>query len=371
MGYALIALLLAGVIAVAYYSSKTWPIYQVVLVAFLFVASAAFVYLGAMTLTTHKNWQTLVENQKKEVQNLEQQIAPLRGGDGPNGVPVPGLIPQMKRDLERLVRERGGATFNAKVESVKEGVVQLTLPSTGHGLKPDMPLFVFDEKPFAEGGRYQGQFKVVSVGEESPEVKIAPALPLSAAAAKRLTAAEKGSWTLYTSMPVDNPAVFTSLDEQTRAALLPPQSQAEFANAERMLRDYEFLFHENYVQQSILNDNISKVAGNLQRIESAIKETNNEIAYRGTEKNNLKFDLEKFQYEAKAIGAYQQTLDQFFQQLRESLKSTYANNKQLAANLTASQLKAAEEINQRSGSTKTGAPSNAPATQDRPLRPTQ
>jgi hypothetical protein len=362
MGYGVLALIVVAALIVATMSAKTWQIYQVVLVAFVFLASVAFFYLAARTLATHKSWRILVESQKKEVQNLHQQLAQLRGGEAANGESIAGQIPQLKREVEKLALDRGGALFGVAVEGVKDGVVQLTFKSPEHGLVANTVLFAFDVKPFAEGGRYQGEFKVVSVGEDSAAVQIAPNLPLTEAQARRLAAA-KGPWTFYTTMPIDDAAVFAILDEPARQALLPAQSLAEYGNAERKLRDYEFFFHENYVQRSLLTDGISKITGDLERIQAATQKATDEIAYRGTEKTNLQADLEKFQYEQKAIATYQQTLQQLFSQVRESLKATYARNKQLAADLTASQLKAADEINERTTSTQTGAKSNLPAAQ--------
>ncbi len=360
MGYGVLALIVVAAIVVATLSAKTWQVYQAVLVAFVFLAAVAFFYLAARTLATHKSWRILVESQKKEVQNLHQQLAQLRGGEGANGGSINGEIPQLKRDLEKRALDRGGALFDVPVDSVKDGVVQLTFKSPEHGLVANTVLFAFDVKPFAEGGRYQGEFKVVAVEEDSAAVQIAPNLPLSQAQSQRLAAA-KGPWTLYTTMPIDDATVFAVLDEPARQALLPAQSLAEYANAQRKLRDYEFFFHENYVQRSLLSDAISKITGDLERIQGATQKATDEIAYRGTEKTNLQADLAKFQYEQKAIAAYQQTLQQLFAQVRESLKATYAKNKQLAADLTVSQLKAADEINQRTTSTQTGAKSNLPA----------
>jgi hypothetical protein len=123
---------------------------------------------------------------------------------------------------------------------------------------------------------------------------------------------------------------------------------AEYAQADRKLRDYELLFHESYVQQALLADSISKLASNIERTEAAVKEATAEIAYRETEKANVQADLEKFQYERKAIAGYQKTLETLVGQLRDSLKATYMANRRMAADLTASQLKAAEEIDRRS-----------------------
>jgi hypothetical protein len=63
---------------------------------------------------------------------------------------------------------------------------------------------------------------------------------------------------------------------------------------------------------------------------------------------NLQADLEKFQHEQKAITAYAQTLSRQYDGLRESLKTTFVSARKRASDLTAEQLRAAAQIDQRS-----------------------
>jgi uncharacterized phage infection (PIP) family protein YhgE len=146
-------------------------------------------------------------------------------------------------------------------------------------------------------------------------------------------------------MPVDDPAVLAALDDAARQALLPPEGVAEFAKADRPLRDYEVLFHEHFVQRSLLTDGITKLKSNIERTEAATNEANKEIGYRETEKANLAADSEKFQFEQKAIASYQETLQKQLEQLRNSLRTTYTSARGRAAQLTADQLRAARQIN--------------------------
>jgi len=332
---------------VAYMSARTWPIYQVILAEFVFLASIAFFYLGARTMATHNAWRSVVKRTETELANVDKQIREISAGGAPdaNGEPSKG-IKQLQEDLHKLAIDRGGVIYDVAVEGVKEGAVQLTLKSPNHGLVANAVVFAFDEAPFEEGGRFQGEFKVSTVAEEGGAVQVTPNLPLTDAQTQRLAAA-KGPWTLYTTMPVDDAALFAKMDDKTRQALLPQNSLAEYAKADRNLRDYEFFFHESYVQRNLLSDAIAKTQSNIDRIDAAVKETTTEIGYRDMEKANLASDLEKFQFEQKAIADYQKTLEGVFQQVRESLKATFAKNRELAAELTTRQLRAAEEINQR------------------------
>ena len=343
------AMILASFI-VAYMSAKTWQVYQVVLVVFIFLGTVTFFYMGARTLATHKSWGELVRRLERETSSAEQQALELVGGEqNAQGQAVEGELPQLRKELAMLVGARGGALFNVAVDSVKDGTAQLSFKTPDHGLIPNMVLFAFDEVSVADGGSYLGEFKVVTAAEASPTVQIAPNLPLTDSQLQRLAAA-KGPWTLYSTMPIDNPVLFAGFDDATRQSLLPKESLTEFADGQRKLRDYELFFHESFVQRSLLNDLISTTTNNIQRTEAAVQETNREIGYRDAEKVSLKSDLEKFQYEVQAIANYQKALEAKLAEVRQSLKATYLANNKLAAALTAGQMRAAEEIDQRTES---------------------
>jgi hypothetical protein len=332
---------------VAYMSARDWPVYQAILVAFVFLGTVTFFYLAARTLATHNAWGAAAKRMQNELESVEKQTQELTRGGPPDdkGQPNPRGIAQLREDLYKLAVDRGGALFDVGVEGVKDGAVQLAFKAAGHGLVPKAVLFAFDQTPFEEGGRYHGEFKVDSVSDDGAKVQISPNLPLNEAQAQRLAAA-KGPWTLYTTMPIDDAAPFAQLDEPARRALVPASSQ-EYAGLERKLRDYEYLFHENFVQQSMLADGISELNSNIQRTTADTKQTDEDAAYRTTETGNLRADLEKFQFESKAITQYRQTLEAVYQQARESLRTRFGENKRMAAQLTVGQLKAAREIDQR------------------------
>lgn len=378
MAYILLAILALAVLAsffAAYMSAQNWPIYQSVLVAFIFVGALVFFYLGARTLATHKAWRELVNSQKQEVASLESQLLPLGGGMSPEGQLVAGEIPELKHRLAMLASVRGGVYYDVSADSVKDGVVQLTLKPpapkvpdanaadqpepaqpapaekpvgpVAHGMVPNMVLFAFDQKPISEGGRYLGEFKVVQAAENSPTVQIAPNLPLTEAQRKQVEAAIKGTWTLYTTMPADSAAVFAGLDAERRQTLLPPEIAAEYAQADRALRDYQIFFHDNHLQRSLIADAIAKTTTKTERTVEATKQSVAEAKYRETEKGNLGADLEKFRFEVGAIAKYEKSLEQLLALVHEKLRATYIENRRAATMLSREQLKAEEEINRR------------------------
>jgi hypothetical protein len=316
-------------------------------VVFVFLGSVAFFYLAARTLATHKAWRDKVKQFETELASelKKNQEIVESGFPDANGQPSPG-INQLKQQLKQLATNRGGALFDVEVVGVKEGLVELKLKSPDHGLAENSVLFAFDKAKFEEGGRYQGEFKVATVSEDKTTVQLAPILPLGEAEGQRL-AAVKGPWTLYTTMPSDETAIFSRLDEKTKAALLPAESLGEYTGADRKLRDYQLLFHENYIQRALIADDISKASNNIERTTADVREAIREGEYRQTEMTHLKSDLEKFKFELEAIAAYQKSLEQLLTQVRDSVRTKYVQNRQMAATLTSDQWKAVDEINQR------------------------
>jgi len=339
---------------VAFMSSKRWPIYQAVLVVFLFLGAVAFFYMGARTLAIHKSWGSLVNRLQTELTGLEQQTRQtIDGGTTPEGQQQKSMR-ELQQDRARLAVERGTVLYEVAVDGIRDGKVQVTPKSPVHGLVPNTVVFAFDETPLEQGGRFLGEFKVASQIENSPSVELAPNVPLTAQQADR-AGASKGPWTLYLKMPIDDPRAFAGADNPARQTLVPAESREEFANADRPLRDYEQFLHDNFVQTSLLTDAISKINSDIQRLTNDTKLTNEEAAFRTQENTRLQSDLAAFKRELAAIVAYEKTLDARFAQVRDTLKATYAKNKQFAAELTATQLKAAAEINALSAPAESGA----------------
>lgn len=409
MAYVLLGILVLGLLAsiyIAVMSSKTWPIYQTVLVVFVFIAAMVFFYLGARTLKTHQAWREAYNRNLAQAEQLESQILPLTGGVDLQGTGLVGDIPRLKHELSLAVHSRGGGAFyNVKATGLADGVLSVTLappgslppvekpagapvepgaeapvddsaaaeqppveetpvaetpaegtpadgqpaaaPAFAHGLVPNSIVFAFEQKPTSAGGRYLGEFKVTEGASDNPSIKITPNLPLTETQAKRLEAAAAETLVLYTTMPPDDAKLFAAMEPAQRTAMLPAEVAEEYASADRPLRDYQTFFHEDYVQRGLIADTILQTTSNIQRTEAAAAEAAKEAAFRETEKTNLAAELTGFQREAQAIAAYQKSLEDLLAQTRNQLKATYVENRNAAATLTRAQLEAADEINRR------------------------
>ncbi len=350
MGTLLEAVFVLAILAsfgLVYMSSKTWRIYQVILAEFVFLAAVTFSYLAVRTLKTQQAWREADAAWHIAVDKIEQQNRDLLAGKHEQNRVVEDGIEQLNAELQRLANERGSAWFNAAPEKINpdSGVCQLAIEAPDpHEIAPKTVLFVFEEQPAENGGRYLGEFKVTKAQAKSTSIEIEPNLPLTDTQQARLKAT-KGTWALYAMMPVDNAELFAGMDEAERQKLLPKAARKEFASQQRTLRDYEYFFHQNTLECDLLADEMAKTEIDLQRTVAAEKKAQEEIKYRKSEKADLAADLEKFRFERQAITKYAQTLQQRAKALRDELNAALAMTARDAAQLKQLQLKAAAEIN--------------------------
>jgi hypothetical protein len=344
-----VLLLILASFFLAYMGCKTWPIYQVVLVWFVFAASVGFVYMGARTLKTHQSWRSAALAWQKAVDEVQKENVLLQEGIE-NGAEIvePG-IEQLEAELHRAVVDRGTVWFRAKVDRIdpKTGVGELTIEKPEpHDIVTKMVLFIFDQQGVAEGGKYLGEFKVTKGDGVAKTIEIAPNLPLTDQDRQRLAQA-KDLWALYAVMPVDNSRLYAGMTDAERRALFPgksPEGLAEYASADRTLRDYEYFFHQNAAERELLAASIATTQHNLQRIASAQQEVEKEIQFRQAERVALTADREKFQFEQKAIHTYLEALEKKLVDVGAQLQASFTATVQAAKNIEQIQLKAAEEI---------------------------
>lgn len=332
----------------AYMSSKTWRVYLVVIVEFVFLAAVTFSYMAVRTLKTQRSWREAEIAWRAAVDKVEKQNLDLEAGKEEQNRLVEDGIEQLKAELHQLANDRGSAWFDVSPERILDsGVCTLAVESPDpHEIVPKTVLFVFDQEKAESGGQYLGEFKVTKAAAKSKTIEIEPNLPLSDAQRGRLKKT-KGKWALYAMMPVDNAELFAGMDEAERQKLVPKASLKEFANKKRTLRDYEYFFHENMLECELIDDGIVKTKTDLERTLAAEKKAQEEIAYRKSEKADLAADLEKFRYERQAATKYAQTLQEKAKTLKDELTAALAAIARDAEQLNQLQLKAAEEINRR------------------------
>jgi hypothetical protein len=242
-----------------------------------------------------------------------------------------------------LTIARGGVWRDVSPRNIKSdtGVVTVTVNSPEpHGLLDKMVVFAFDAE------EYQGEF-VVTKGGKTKDVEMAPNVPLDSTELRHL-AGSKGNWTLYQVMPVDDSQLFAEMTDEERRKLLPKELLADFANENRELRNYQYIFHFNAHQRSLLAAGIVKLNDNIPRIRDATGKAQSEIKYRQSEKTDFEADLKGFKRETQAITGYAKQLAQQVASTRAALKAVYLRAKQEAGEYVDAELKAADKINLQS-----------------------
>jgi hypothetical protein len=344
----ILLLMILSSFVLCYFSSRTWRIYNVVMLEFVFLTAVAFSYLAVRTLKTHQSWRSAAIAWQNAVDKVEVENQVLLSGKEEQNRLVESGIEQLKLELQQLAADRANVWFDVSPEKINPdtGACQLAIETPDpHEISAKMVMFVFEQEKVEAGGHYLGEFKVSKAGK-GKSIDIEPNLALTAEQKARLKKS-KGPWALYAMMPVDNPELFAAMDEGERRALLPKASLEEFASKERTLRDYEYYFHQNALECELLADSMLKTQADLTRTLAAEQKAQREIKYRKAEKADLTADLAKFKYERDAITKYAKALHQQLVGLRGELKNSLAATVRDAALYKQMQLKAAEDINIR------------------------
>jgi hypothetical protein len=115
----------------------------------------------------------------------------------------------------------------------------------------------------------------------------------------------------------------------------------------RTLNDYEYQFRSNHLRMVRLRQDIERMQRNMQEITEANARTETQIAYRTQERDKLREDLTKFQFEQTAITKYQGELEQVFKVKMAELSRLYLSNAALEQELDRMSNELTDQINQR------------------------
>lgn len=358
MGFAVAGIVVIISLGLAWLSFKTWRIAMVLAMFCIIVASGFFLYLTAMTLKTHQSWKTIAATRQKELDAEEAIQLKLKEGALAEGAALEKGIRQLKQELYEAQVKRGGVYYNVNLKSTPDpangNVTVIIDKPEPHGLLDRVVLFVFDEAPFdapagQPHGQYLGEFKVTKVTDMSKEVELTPNMPPTPAKLAEL-AANRGPWTMYLTMPIDHPTAFAHMDDATKRRFLANLSNVdEYLKSDRVLRDYEFAYHEYQLKYPQLQEQQRRLTADAAKTVKANERVTKELEYRTAEKAKLANDLAEFKKERDLVVKYRQKLELQYTDVRNKIRAVYFENKRLAEELMAIQLKTAEEANRRAG----------------------
>jgi len=208
-------LLVIGFFVMLALSYKTWRVYTVILVFLNFAAGIVFFYMAARTLATHRAWQEEAIKYQQGLALRQAEVEVLRIGQfDQEGKLLQHGERQVRNLLNRAVNGRGSVWRQASPGAVLDaavGSIQVAIPNGGVQLDPGEIVYVFDEAPIEQGGRYVGAFNVAQRADDGTTADLVPLHRLTAAEAKQVTDS-RGPWILYEIMPPDRHEPFVQLN---------------------------------------------------------------------------------------------------------------------------------------------------------------
>ena len=116
-------MIILGVVALLFLvavilSAKTWQISQVIIVAFLFLASVGFLILAACTMKTHQKWKADYASKSTELDRIQKENRTLRYGSLDASEPS---LTTVAASVQRESRERGRVWRNLNVVNIQPG----------------------------------------------------------------------------------------------------------------------------------------------------------------------------------------------------------------------------------------------------------
>ncbi len=344
-------------------------IWNKVFLGLIIVVASVFFYLATRTLRTHASWRERVSEAESEIDQLKLESERLR--DGEEG------IRDLQVDVARLMVDRGRVWQGCEILEVDHdtaGARVLTDLPGPHQMTPDLVVAVFEETPISEGGTYLGEFRVTAV-EDDDIVRIEPATRFAPEEVQRVVDSQ-AIWTLYESIPIDDPLVFEDVsEEQLRAALpeetveeylldgeaLPPEEELPVADVvfgipgsieegvyRRALRDYRFWFRELHNQRTILTDLLAAAQHDRQALDEALQSADAQVETIQNDIDAAQTDLAEMSRQRDLVAGRLADLERQLEEARANIEGLLEANRTMAADIARLQLHARRLIDEQS-----------------------
>jgi len=354
-------------------------IWNKVFLGLIAIAGLVFFYTAARTLKMHQHWREKAIRFQERIAKTDQQLNELIAANRAK-----------YNEIVKLVNDRGRVWYDCKPdranEQDREIAVTVDAPDP-HGITNTLVLHVFDASPVSEGGRYLGQFQVRQIN--GPTVVLRATRLATANSWQRAAAgAGRALWVLYEKMPFDSHDFFAQLTDEEKKAILPAETVAEYIKhgqeatweqiqAEKLngmivdasgvplitdkgqpipgakgifwrnLRDYQDLFYQFELQQTVLADRLASLNSDTQMAAFAAADAKQEVAFYEQTITAVKGDLAKVDAERSALAAHLKALSELAGQLRTGVDQLIQWNKQAAAAIARIQHEAARIIEEQ------------------------
>ncbi|MFH1919373.1 MAG: hypothetical protein ABIP48_05730 [Planctomycetota bacterium] len=374
-------------------------IWNKVLTGLILLASVGFFILGARALKTHEYWRT-------QAKQLEQELAT----EIETHADLSEQVRQVGLALHEQLVDRGRTWRECRVQPNPQmgqsgvAAVAVEYPAP-HQIAPKSVLWIFDDLPVENGGRYLGQFEVVGVGgQDNMVVNLKPSTKMTQPELARLVQSASRAnptWTLYEIMPIDNHESLAGLDLETLKAVLPAESVEEYvkegqlktleevkqqglrgkvfkvdANGEivkrtdlkeiqlkgleveveaeneqgkyvRQLRDYEELFRKSALERTEGIDRERALTRNNDYLAQTYQDATLQHQYRQKERDQLAADRAKFFGQRDTVAAHLEAVKGKLAAIRTAVADTIKSNRAMAGEIARIQQEATRLIDEQ------------------------
>jgi hypothetical protein len=333
-------------------------IWNKVLVGFIVVLAPIALYLSVRAMRTHRHWRAIAAQMEADLEKEIQRTAELIDGTGEGETASLGTR-QATLELHKLMVDRGRVWYNCRPLAVQprqdpatglstiDVSVATSLPDPNE-ISTKTVLFLFEHKLTQQGGRYLGQFTVIAANEK--QLQLRPSQNLSPEQQKRLGDSQQSQtpWTLYETMPIDDPAAFAGMSEAEIAALVGSESVAKtLADPNRPLRDFEALFRDFHRQRSARLDMYAAAERDKQFMDEAAADAAQQEQFRRNEIDQSKAKLAEVTREANAVIAHRDQVRNSLASVKAAAEKLIRENGTLAGEIARIQLEATRLIDER------------------------
>lgn len=371
-------------------------IWNKVLLGFVFILSLGFFYMAARTLKTHQVWRESVQKHQEAIQKaLEQAGIPpddisremawlaAAGSISPYGETIREYVSQMPLDQQgqqkslraleaQLERElfmrgrvwRGVQPAKPPTSPDQEGDFELMvqLPMEAHQITAQMILYLFEDKPAQEKGRYLGQFKVSGVGGNQLTLK--PAKKMDQEEYNRVVKSQ-GPWVLYERLPMDRYGLFEGLSEQELRAMMPEAACREIlkhgkladpddppecvvdGKYQRPLVDFTVALDAAHRERSELVDRLKAAQRDLETIQQALASAKEQQKIYAQQKAEAQQALAQMEAQRDVAAAYLKEVEEALAARQTAIQQTVQQIQHYSREIARIQAEVRQKIDQR------------------------
>ncbi|MDR0704546.1 MAG: hypothetical protein LBF88_06105 [Planctomycetaceae bacterium] len=251
------------------------------------------------------------------------------------------------------------ATPGEKLKTIQLLEVSLTVTSPiveKNGNKEVIPpddlkgiVYVFAEGEAGAGGSFLGTFVADQMQkvQSGYQVTLRSAHELSEAEIQHIQNAERFTWAVYTTVPLDRyQKIFDRLTDEEKETI-PALLRERLTDSERIPKDFDELLSLFYQRRVELKESINSANRRIEELKAAQKIADEEILDLRKDQDLENKRIEVMKIQCKTLQENIDAYDKMIKQLRNEIEKTQLRNEELVARIAEYQLQVKELIEQK------------------------